>query len=43
MFIIYKLYLYIRHINLVTHPVIVVNEVRTGKYLRQVEYIRGHL
>ena len=30
-----------RRITLVTHPVM--NEERTGKCLRQVEHIRGHL
>jgi hypothetical protein len=32
-----------RRVNLATNPMIVMNEERTGKCLRQVEHIRGHL
>ena len=30
-------------VNLVTNPVIIMNEERTGKFFRQVDHIRGHL
>jgi hypothetical protein len=32
-----------RRVNLVIHPVLVMNKERTGKCLRQVQHIRGHL